>query len=136
MAPDRKFKSSRAMNLRCPMFITCQSDLDFGDAHSAAMEVRLRKFHFRTLKSPPVAGVQTFLKEHAMDCIVWATKVAVTPDDELPRPSTETCRDDEPFGEEEEAGWMEATETVTKTLLSRPAKRRHNEAKKATKVRE
>ena len=136
MAPDRKFKSCRAMNVRCPMFNTCQSDMDFGDVHNAAMEVRLRKFHFRTLKSPPVAGVQTFLKEHAMDCIVWATKVAVIPDDELPRPSTETCRDDEPFGEEEKARWMEATETVTKTLLSRPAKKRHNEAKKATKVRE
>ena len=67
------------------------------------MEVRLRKFHFRTLKSPPVAGVQTFLKKHAMDCIMWATKVAVTPDDELPRPSIETCSDDEPFGEEEKA---------------------------------
>ena len=103
MAPDRKFKSSRAMNIRCPMFLTCQSDMDFEDAHNAAVEVRLRKFHFRTLKSPPVAGVQTFLKEHAMDCIVWATKVTVTPDDELPRPFTETCRDDEPFGEEEKA---------------------------------
>ena len=103
MAPDRKFKSSRAMTVRCPMFITCQSDMDFGDAHNAAMEVRLRKFHFRTLKSPPVAGVQTFLKEHAMDCIVWAAKMAVTPDDELPPPSTETYRGDEPFGEEEKA---------------------------------
>jgi len=91
------------MNLRCPMFITCQSDMDFGDARNVAMEVRLRKFQFRTFKSPPVAGVQTFSKEHAMDCIVWATKVAVTPDDELPRPSTETCSDDEPFGEGENA---------------------------------
>ena len=44
MAPDRKFKSSRAMNLRCPMFITCQSDVDFGDAHNAAMEVRYTNF--------------------------------------------------------------------------------------------
>ena len=103
MAPERKCKSSRAMTIRCPMFITCQSDMDFGDAHNAAMEVRLRKFHFRALKSPPVAGVQTFLKEHAMDCIVWAAKMAVTPDDELPRPSTETYGGDEPFGEEEEA---------------------------------
>ena len=85
------------------MFITCQSDMNFGDAHNAAMEVHLSKFHFRTVKSAPVACVQTFLKEHVMDCIVWATKVAVTPDDELPRPSTKTCRDDEPFGEEEKA---------------------------------
>lgn len=103
MAPDRKFKSSRAMTIRCPMFIACQTDMDFGDAHNAAMEVRLRKFHFSTLKSPPVAGVQTFLKEHAMDCIVWATKMAVTPDDELPRPSAETYRGDEPFDEDEKA---------------------------------
>ena len=85
------------------MFVTFESDMDFGDAHNAAMEMRLRKFHFRTLKSPPVVGVQTFLKQHAMDCIVWATKVAVTPGNELPRPSTETCSDDEPFGEEEKA---------------------------------
>ena len=103
MAPDRKFKSSRAMTIRCPMFIACQTDMDFGDAHNAAMEVRLRKFHFSTLKSPPVAGVQTFLKEHAMDCVVWATKMAVTPDDELPRPSAETYRGDEPFDEDEKA---------------------------------
>ena len=78
-----KFKSSRAMTVRCPMFITCQNDMDFGDAHNAVMEVRLRKFHFRILKSSPIAGVQTFLKEHAMDCIVWAAKMAITPDDEL-----------------------------------------------------
>jgi len=77
--------------------------MDFGDAHNAALEVRLRKFHFRTLTTPLVAGVQTFLKEHAIDCFVWATKVTVTPDDELPRPSTETCSYDEPFGEKEKA---------------------------------
>lgn len=103
MAPDRKFKSSKAMNIRCPMFITCQSEMDFGEAHNAAMEVRLRKFPFKTLKSPPVAGVQKFLKDHAMDCIVWAATKAVEPEDELPRPPKETRKDDEPFGEEEKA---------------------------------
>ena len=64
MVPNRKFKSSRAMNLRCPMFNTCQSDMDFWDAHNAAMEVRLRKFHFRTLKSPPVARGQFQLRRY------------------------------------------------------------------------
>ncbi|XP_078383761.1 uncharacterized protein LOC144666234 isoform X2 [Oculina patagonica] len=103
MAPDRKFKSSKAMNIRCPMFITCQSKMDFGEEHNAAMEVRLRKFQFKTLKSPPVAGVQKFLKDHAMDCIVWAATKAVEPEDELPRPPKETRKDDEPFGEEEKA---------------------------------
>jgi len=75
-----------------------------------------------------------------MDCIAWETKVAVTPDDELPRPSAETCRDDEPFGEEEKARLknltMGGSDRDSDEDLSRPAKRLHNETKKATKVRE
>ena len=56
---------------------------------------RLRKFSFRTLKKPPVAGVQEFLKSHAMDCIVWASSVAKTPDDELPPPVPGTASEDD-----------------------------------------
>lgn len=33
-----------------------------------------------------MAGVWNFLKDHAMDCIVWANNMALTPVDELPRP--------------------------------------------------
>lgn len=68
------------------MFITFQKEMDFGEEHNAAMDVRLRKFYFKMLKSPPVAGVLNYLKDHAMDCIVWASSMAVTPNDELPRP--------------------------------------------------
>lgn len=89
-AHDRKYKKSTPAVIRCPMFITCQNDMDFGDEHNDAMKARLRKFNFKSLTSSPVAGVQAFLKKHAMDCIVWAANMAVTPDDELPRPSTET----------------------------------------------
>lgn len=82
------------------MFITCQKDMDFGEEHNAAMDVRLRKFNFKSLKSPPVAGVWTFLKVHAMDCIVWANSLALTPVDELPRPVAGMVSA-EPFDEEE-----------------------------------
>ena len=40
------------------------------EEHNAAMNVRVRKFHFKTLRSTPVAGAVEFLKDHAMDCIV------------------------------------------------------------------
>ena len=83
------------------MFITCQKEMDFGEDHNAAMNVRLRKFHFKTLTSQPVAGAMKFLKEHAMDCIVWASSMAVTPVDELPPPVPETAQGDTTFDEEE-----------------------------------
>ena len=83
------------------MFITCQEEMDFGEDHNAAMNVRLRKFHFKTLRSLPVAGAMEFLKEHAMDCIVWASNMAVTPVDELPPPVPETARSHDTFDDEE-----------------------------------
>ena len=83
------------------MFITCQKEMDFGEDHNGAMNVRLRKFHFKTLRSQPVAGAMKFLKEHAMDCIVWASSMAVTPVDELPPPVPETVQGDTTFDDEE-----------------------------------
>ena len=85
-AHDRKYRSSSQQEIRCPMFITCQSEMDFGEEHNAAMDARLRKFYFKSLNSRPVTGVQQSLRDSAMDCIVWASKVACTPDDELPPP--------------------------------------------------
>ena len=67
------------------MFIACQQAMDVGEEHNDPMDVRLRKFLFKTLKKPPVAGFQQFLKSLAMDCLVWASSLAKTPDDELPR---------------------------------------------------
>ena len=100
-AHDRKYKSSTPMTVRCPMFITCQKEMDFGEDHNSAMNVRLRKFYFKTLKSPPVAGVMQYLKENAMDCIAWASSAAVTPADELPPPGPETVFDNSPFDDAE-----------------------------------
>ena len=85
-AHDRKYRSSSQQEIRCPMFITCQTEMDFGEEHNAAMDARLRKFYFKSLNSRPVPGVQQSLRDSAMDCIVWASKVARTPDDELPPP--------------------------------------------------
>ena len=70
-AHDRKYKTSSPTMIRCPMFITCQKDMDFGVGYNNAMDVRLRKFFFKSLTSPRVAGVQEFLRENAMDCIAW-----------------------------------------------------------------
>ena len=75
--------------------------MNFGEDHNAAMNVRLRTFHFKTLRSQPVAGAMKFLKEHAMDCIVWASSMAVTPVDELPPPVPETVQGDTTFDDEE-----------------------------------
>ena len=68
------------------------------------MNVRLRKFHFKTLRAQPVAGAMKVLKEHTMDCIVWASSMAVTPVDELPLPVPETVQGDTTFDDEERGG--------------------------------
>ncbi|KAL9978141.1 hypothetical protein ACROYT_G015628 [Oculina patagonica] len=100
-AHDRKYKSSTPLTVRCPMFITCQKEMDFGEDHNSAMNVRLRKFFFKTLTTPPVAGVMQYLKENAMECIAWASSVAETPDDELPPPAPGTVYENSPFDETE-----------------------------------
>ena len=100
-AHNRKYKTSSLSMIRCPMFITCQKDMDFGVEHNTAMDVRLRKFFFKSLTSPRVAGVQEFLKAHAMDCIAWACGLARTPEDELPPPMLGTSSQQDELGEEE-----------------------------------
>ena len=60
--------------------------MNFGEEHNMAIDARLRKFYFKSLNSRPVPGVQQSLCDSAMDCIVWASKVAHTPDDELSPP--------------------------------------------------
>ena len=100
-AHDRKYRNSSQQEIRCPMFITCQTEMDFGEEHNAAMDARLRKFHFKSLNSPPVPGVQQSLRDSAMDCIVWASRVARTPDDELPPPVPGSAAKPNEFDEEE-----------------------------------
>ena len=100
-AHDRKYKTSSLAVIRCPMLITCQTDMDFGREHNDAMAVRLKKFFFKRLTSPRVAGVQEFLQTNAMDCVVWACSLAITPDDELPPPMPGTSVQQGDIGEEE-----------------------------------
>ena len=100
-AHDRKYKTSSLAVIRCPMFITCQTDMDFSGEHNTAMDARLRTFFFRSLNSPRVAGVQEFLRANAMDCIIWACGLARTPEDELPPPMPGTSLQPEEIDEEE-----------------------------------
>ena len=41
-AHDRKYKTSRMAVIRCPMFITCQTDMDVGAKHNTAMDALLK----------------------------------------------------------------------------------------------
>lgn len=75
--------------------------MDFGVKHNTAMDVRLRKFFFKSLTSLRVAGVQEFLRANAMDCIVWACGLAHTPENELPLPVPGTSSQQDDLGEEE-----------------------------------
>lgn len=56
-AHDRKYKTSSLVVIICPMFITGQTDMDFGWKHNGAMGVHLRKVFFKRLTSPCVARV-------------------------------------------------------------------------------
>ena len=60
--------------------------MDFGQEHSGTMPILLRQFFFKRLTSPCAAGVQEFLQTNAMDCIVKACGLAITPDDEYHLP--------------------------------------------------
>ena len=55
------------------MYITCQQEMDFGEAHKDAMNGRLHKYFFRSLPQVNQEANQ-WLREHTMDCIVWAPK--------------------------------------------------------------
>ena len=78
--------------------------MEFGRELDDAMAVRLRKFLFKRLTSPPVAGVQEFLQTNAINCIVWACSLAMTPYDELspPMPGTSVKHGD--IGKDEKEG--------------------------------
>ena len=55
----------------------------------------------KSLNSRPIPGVQQSLRDSAMDCIVWASRVARTPDDELPPPMPGSAAKPNEFDDEE-----------------------------------
>ena len=74
---DVKWKQAKGFHCRASMYITCQQEMDFGKAHNDAMNRRLHKYYFKSLPHvDPEAS--HWLREHAMDCIVWAQKMAAT----------------------------------------------------------
>jgi len=74
---DVKWKQAKGVHCRASMYITCQQKMDFGKAHNDAMNRRLHKYYFKSL--PHVdSEANHWLREHAMDCIVWTQKMAAT----------------------------------------------------------
>ena len=74
---DVKWKKAQGFHCRASMYITCQQEMDFGEAHNDAMNRRLHKYFFRSLPQVNPEANQ-WLREHAMDCIVWAQKMVAT----------------------------------------------------------
>ncbi|KAJ7337887.1 hypothetical protein OS493_008045 [Desmophyllum pertusum] len=79
-AHDGKYKSST------PVYYTLPNVYHLPEGYGLRRRAQYCDGRASSLKSPPVAGVWNFLKDHAMDCIVWANSMALTPVDELPRP--------------------------------------------------
>ena len=59
------------------MYITCQQEMDFGEAYNNVVNRSLNKYFFKSLPHVELEGNQ-WLREHAMECFVWAQKVAPT----------------------------------------------------------
>ena len=102
-AHDVKYRNARAFINRCPMLITSQRKLDFGPADQPAMERRLRTYTFQSLPQPKKRA-SAWMEKHAMDCVVWAAKMAKAPEGE------EELRDEDESSTDEEE--MTATEGI------------------------
>lgn len=72
---DAKWKNAEGFLCTATMFVTCQADMDFGADHNEAMDRRLNRYFFKSLPSV-VPEANNWLREHAMDCIAWAQKIA------------------------------------------------------------
>ena len=70
---DVKWKKAQGFLCRANMYITCQQEMDFGQAHNDAMNKRLNKYHFKSLPNVD-PDANKWLREHSMDCIVWAQR--------------------------------------------------------------
>ena len=74
-AHDRKFSTARGFNNRCPMLITCQTELKFSKEDQPAMDARLNVYKFKSLSNKDPQAFQ-WLKTHPVECIVWAIEHA------------------------------------------------------------
>lgn len=76
-AHDVKYQAAKSFINRCPMIITSQRKLDFGPSDQPAMDRRLSTYEFRSLPNPQKSAA-TWLRNHPMDCVLWATEKAKT----------------------------------------------------------
>ena len=90
---DAKWKKAEGFHCRASMYITCQQEMDFGEAHNEAMNRRLNKYHFRSLPSVEPQAIK-WLREHAMDCIVWAQRMIATESNSSPTMPTEVLEEE------------------------------------------
>ena len=72
-----KYQAAKSFINRCPMIITSQRKLDFGPSDQPAMDRRLSTYEFRSLPNPQKSAA-TWLRNHSMDCVLWATEKAKT----------------------------------------------------------
>ena len=77
-ANDCKYKSPKVFINKIPMLITCQTQMDFGKDHQAAMDSRLRYYTFKTLPTVDPSAIG-WLEKHPMDCIHWAAMQMTNP---------------------------------------------------------
>ena len=118
-AHDVKYQSARAFINRCPMLITSQQKLKFGPADQAAMDRRFRTYSFPSL-SQPKKKASTWMKKHAMDCVVWAAqKAKASKDDEESESGSDTSAADD--GSQAAEGVLLDEEKGEIRLLSLPA---------------
>ena len=74
-AHNVKYQAAKSFINRCPMIITSQRKLDFGPSHQPAMDRWLSTYEFRSLPNPQKSAA-TWLRNHPMDCVLWATEKA------------------------------------------------------------
>ncbi|KAL9978136.1 hypothetical protein ACROYT_G015623 [Oculina patagonica] len=80
-AYDVKYQTAKSFINRCPMIITTQRKLRFKPEDQPAMERRLRTYSFKSLQNPKKRAA-AWLRNHPIDCIVWAAERARSDEDE------------------------------------------------------
>ena len=70
MVMSRKHQLPKYVNNNSPFYITTNNIPDFGD-EDENVKRRIQVFQM-TLLPNPIAGIEYWIHEHAMDCIVWA----------------------------------------------------------------
>ena len=72
---DAKWEKPEGFHCTATMFVTCQLDMDSGADENEALDRRLNRYFCKSIPSV-VLEANNWLREHAMDCIAWAQKIA------------------------------------------------------------